>query len=145
VELRGQDDLVAATFQRLADDLLRLALGVDVGGVDEVDAGVECRVDDAGRLLVVRVAPRAEHHRAKAHLAHRDARASKQAVVHDKLPSAGLDHAHSPVPDSLIDGGGHSPAGRTRWSDTGLSEALQHERLAGCQDMDAFWILDPAR
>ena len=31
--------------QRLADDDLRLALRVDVGGVDEVDAGVQGGVD----------------------------------------------------------------------------------------------------
>ena len=35
-------------FERLADDLLGLALGVDVGGVDDVDAGVEGAVDDRG-------------------------------------------------------------------------------------------------
>ena len=40
-ELGGQHDVVAAALERLADDLLRLAGGVDVGGVDEVDPGVE--------------------------------------------------------------------------------------------------------
>jgi hypothetical protein len=52
--------LVASTIfspldlgQRLAHDLLGLAEGVDVGRVDEVDAGVERRVDDADRLVVV--------------------------------------------------------------------------------------------
>ena len=41
-ELRRQHDVVAAAAgECLADDLLRLAGGVDVGGVDEVDAGVE--------------------------------------------------------------------------------------------------------
>ena len=67
VELGREDDVVApAAGERLADDLLGLALPVDVGGVDEVDAGVERRVDDADRLVVVGVAPRAEHHRAEA-------------------------------------------------------------------------------
>jgi hypothetical protein len=55
-ELGGQDDVVAAARQSLADDFLRLARGVDVGGVDEVDAAVECGVDDADRVVVVRVA-----------------------------------------------------------------------------------------
>src|SRR5918994_383960 len=41
VRLGGQHDVVAAALQRLADDLLRLALRVDVGGVDEVDPGVQ--------------------------------------------------------------------------------------------------------
>jgi len=36
--LRRQQDVVAAAFERLADDLFGLTGGVDVGGVDEVDA-----------------------------------------------------------------------------------------------------------
>jgi hypothetical protein len=67
-ELRGQDDVVAAAFERLADDLLGFAGGVDVGGVEEVDSGVERPVDDADRVVVVGVAPGAEHHRAEAEL-----------------------------------------------------------------------------
>ena len=57
VHLGREDDVVAAARERLADDLLRLAARVDVGGVDEVDAGVERAVDDADRLVVVGVAP----------------------------------------------------------------------------------------
>ena len=46
--LRGEHDVVApAARQRLADDDLRLALRVDVGGVDEVDAGIQGGVDVA--------------------------------------------------------------------------------------------------
>src|SRR6202008_631108 len=42
VHLGRQDDAVAPTArQRLADDLLRLAPRVHVGGVDEADPGVE--------------------------------------------------------------------------------------------------------
>ena len=67
-ELGGQHDVVAAALERLADDLLRLAGRVDVGGVDEVDAGVQRAVDDADRVVVVGVAPGAEHHRAEAEL-----------------------------------------------------------------------------
>jgi hypothetical protein len=37
----GEHDVVSPPFQRLADDLLGLALAVPVGGVDEVDAEVE--------------------------------------------------------------------------------------------------------
>ena len=74
--LVASDDVVAAALESFADDLLGLALGVDVGGVDEVDAGVERAVDDADGLVVVGVAPGAEHHRAEAHLADRDAGAS---------------------------------------------------------------------
>jgi len=47
VELGGQDDVVAAAAgERLADDDLRLALRVDVRGVDEVDPVVQRAVDD---------------------------------------------------------------------------------------------------
>ena len=42
----GRDQhTVAASLQRLADDLLRRARRVDVGRVDHVDAGVERHVD----------------------------------------------------------------------------------------------------
>jgi hypothetical protein len=69
-ELRGEDDVVAPALERLADDLLGLAGAIDVRGVDEVDPGVERGVDDPDRLLVIRVAPGAEHHRAETQLAH---------------------------------------------------------------------------
>ena len=52
--------------QRLGDDLLALAGGVDVGGVDEVDAGVERPVDDGDAVVVVRLPKLAEHHGAEA-------------------------------------------------------------------------------
>jgi hypothetical protein len=81
-ELGGQDDVVAAAVEGLADDLLRLAGRVDVGGVDEVDPGVERAVDDADRVVVVGVAPGAEHHRAEAELRDLDAGASERAVIH---------------------------------------------------------------
>jgi hypothetical protein len=67
VNLRREHDVVAPPAgESLADDLLRLAARVDVGGVDEVDAGVERAVDDPDRVVVIRVAPAAEHHRAQA-------------------------------------------------------------------------------
>jgi hypothetical protein len=41
VDLAGEHHVIALPAgEGLADDLLRLAGGVDVGGVDEVDAGV---------------------------------------------------------------------------------------------------------
>ena len=72
--------------ERLADDLLGLAVRVDVGGVDEVDPGVQRRVDDPDRLVVVGVAPRAEHHRAEAELADRDAGAPERSQFHRRAP-----------------------------------------------------------
>jgi hypothetical protein len=78
----GQHDVVAAAFERLADDLFGLTGGIDVGGVDEVDPGVQRAVDDADRVVVVGVAPGAEHHRAEAELRDLDAGAPERAVVH---------------------------------------------------------------
>ena len=83
MELRGEDDVVApAASERLADDLLRLALAIDVGGVDEVDARVESAVDDTDGLVVIGVALGAEHHRAEAVLADRYTGASEWSKFH---------------------------------------------------------------
>ena len=65
---REHDIVPPAPGECLADDLLGLAGGVDVGGVDEVDTCVQGGVDDADRLVVVGLAPGAEHHRAEAQL-----------------------------------------------------------------------------
>jgi len=82
-DLRGEHDVVAAAVgQGLADDRLRLPGRVEVGRVDEVDAGVERAVDDPDRVVVVTVAERAEHHRAEAQLTDRDAGASQWPIVH---------------------------------------------------------------
>jgi hypothetical protein len=87
VELGGEDDVVTtAAGERLADDLLGLALPVDVGRVDEVDPGVKRRVDDPDRLVVVRVARRAEHHRAETELADRHAGATQLTMLHRVAP-----------------------------------------------------------
>jgi hypothetical protein len=78
VHLAGEHDVVAlAARQGLADDDLGLAAGVDVGGVYEVDPGIQRAVDDPDALVVVLGAPVAEHHGSEAQLADRDARASQ--------------------------------------------------------------------
>ena len=64
-DLGGQHDAVAPAGERLADDVLGHAEVVDVGGVDEVDAGVERDVDHPTAGVAVGVAPAAEHHRAE--------------------------------------------------------------------------------
>ena len=87
VELGREHDIVAAPGERLADDLLGLALRVDVGGVHEVDSGVERRVDDPDRVVVIGVAPGAEHHRPETQRADLDSGASQRAVLHGFLLS----------------------------------------------------------
>src|SRR5580692_6490062 len=85
VHLGREHDVVAASLQRLADDLLRFAGGVPVGGVDEVDPGVEGLVDDAGRVFVVGIAAGPEHHRAERVGADLDAGPAEGAVLHESL------------------------------------------------------------
>src|SRR4051794_1951056 len=83
--------VASTTFSRLpaglAHDLLGLPAGVDVGGVHEVDPRVEGAVDDPDRVVVVLVAPVAEHHRAEAEGGDLDAGAAEGAVVHGRQAS----------------------------------------------------------
>src|SRR3546814_15806065 len=58
--LGRHDHAFASALDRRAEDRLRSAVGIHVGGIDEVDAGVEADVDDASRLFDVGVAPGAE-------------------------------------------------------------------------------------
>ncbi len=85
-ELGGEHDVVAPALERPADDLLALAAAVDVGGVDEVDAGIERAVDHAHALVVVAVAHLPEHHRPEALGADLDARSSQLPVSHRGAP-----------------------------------------------------------
>ncbi len=83
MRLGREDHLVAAgARQGLAEDLLRLALRIDVRGVDEVDPRVERRVDDPNRLVVVLLTPGAEHHRPEAEGAHGHAGAAEISLFH---------------------------------------------------------------
>ena len=79
--LGREDDAVAAPLQSLADDHLGVAVGV--GGVDEVDPGVQRLVDDAGRVVRVGVADgRREHQGAERVGADLDAGPAEGAVLH---------------------------------------------------------------
>ena len=84
--------------ERLAEDLLRGAGGVDVGGVDQVDAGVEAHVDLAARAVDVRgadvgeLAAAAEGHRAEGERGDAEAGAAELAVVHAGVLR--VEHAH---------------------------------------------------
>jgi hypothetical protein len=82
VHLGRQDDVVAAPLECLAHDLLGLAVGVGVGGVNEVDPRVKRLVDDADRVVVVGVADGPEHHRAQCVGTDLHAGPAKGAVVH---------------------------------------------------------------
>jgi hypothetical protein len=90
VDLGGEDDLVAVGHvgEGVADDLLGRAIGVDVGGVEEVDPGVERPLDDLPTLglrqrpLVFAALGIAEGHAADAEHRH----------VHAGRPELGVTH-----------------------------------------------------
>ena len=81
-ELGRQHDSVAAAGEELAEHVLRHAEVVDVGGVDERDAGVERHVEHLPALVAVGVAPRAEHHRSQPERADFDARRTQPTNLH---------------------------------------------------------------
>jgi hypothetical protein len=86
-ELRGEHDAVAAPVEDLADQPLGGAVGaVDVGGVEEGDAGVQRRVDH--RAGPGEIEPPAEVVASKAHGRDREIRASKGVLQH-RLSMAG--------------------------------------------------------
>src|SRR2546430_4206526 len=82
MDLRRERDAIAPPLERLPDYLLRLTVGIDVCGVDEVDPGVEGPVDDADAIVVVGVPPAAEHHGAQAVCADADAGGAERSVFH---------------------------------------------------------------
>jgi len=53
----GDERLVALAFEGFAEDFLGLAVGVDIGGVKEIDAGFEADVDEAAGFGYVGFAP----------------------------------------------------------------------------------------
>ena len=66
-DLRRKNHVVAPlSGERLGDDTFRFTVRIDIGSVDEVDAGVEGSFDDADAVVVVGVGPLAEHHRSEA-------------------------------------------------------------------------------
>src|SRR4029450_12244858 len=83
-ELGGEQDLVPAPFQGLADDVLGVAVGV--GSVDEVDAAVQCLADDAGRVLRGIAHDGGEHQGAQGVGTDLDAGPAEGAVLHGFSP-----------------------------------------------------------
>ena len=85
---RGEDEPLPPFFQELPHELLAGAVGVQVGGVDEVAARVRERIEDPAALLLRRPpAPLlAERHRPQAQLRHPKARLPQQLVPHRAPP-----------------------------------------------------------
>jgi hypothetical protein len=96
-----------------------------VGGVDEVDASVEGAVDDADRVVLVVVAPRAEHHGAEGERADLHSRAAEQTVFHHSSLCRSS-HA-APQPSALTGTGGPSQGRYLRRSVEGAAhDAATH-------------------
>ena len=57
---------MAASFDGLAKDFFGEAVGIDVGGVEEIDAGFHADIDQAGGFGHVARSPRAEEFSASA-------------------------------------------------------------------------------
>ena len=82
-ELGGQHDLVAATADRSADELLVVTVAVDVGGVKQVDSEVQCAMDGRDPLRVGGVAVHARHrHAAETDRRHRGTDAAELPNLH---------------------------------------------------------------
>ncbi len=81
-ELRRQNDILAATFDGLPDNLFGFAERIDIRGIEKIDARIDGAADDADRVFVVGVAHRAEHHGAESKLAHRPARSAEYPSSH---------------------------------------------------------------
>lgn len=84
--LGGQHDVVPSTGNRPTDQHLRLPLAVDVGGVEDIDAGIERGIDDRGCLVLGGVAERAEVHGAQREGADLDSGTTQCAVLHGCPP-----------------------------------------------------------
>ncbi len=93
VDLRGEDDRVARGhfLEQLADDLFAGAVGVDVGGVEEIDAGVE-RLFDEGPSFFFGQRPRvgaavgqAVAHAAEADSGDFEATVAEAGVLHGRM------------------------------------------------------------
>ena len=80
-DLGGHEYVIAVGSEGFAQDLFGQAVGVDVGGVDQVDAGVAGKADLAAGPLDVDVADRARPRRpAEAHRAERYGRDAQPRV-----------------------------------------------------------------
>jgi len=86
--LRRQQDVVSPALEDLAKDLLGTTIGVHVGGIDEVDTGLECLVDQASRFTAGHTPEGGgrpcvpEGHRSQSQRGHSEATAAQLSVLH---------------------------------------------------------------
>src|SRR3990167_7899507 len=85
--LCGEDDFAAPSFQRLAQQRLRIARSVGIRGVDEVHPEIERGIDGSHRILIARrpEVPRM-HHGPQSDRAYAQTRPPKNPVLHRLSP-----------------------------------------------------------
>ncbi len=82
-ELRGDDDLVAFSAQRTADQLFVGVRPIDLGRVEEIDAEVQRAIDRGQRFLLVRRPVRLAHpHATETFRGDNETLRSESAFVH---------------------------------------------------------------
>src|SRR6185437_4520218 len=80
----GDDDILLTLLPEAGDEALAAAHAVDVGGVDEVDAGVDGGVEGGHRVVVIDCAPcAADGPCAEADVRNLPGGTSELAVVHE--------------------------------------------------------------
>src|SRR5206468_1321814 len=85
----GRNDraLTATRLEGAADQLLRAPVAIDVGGVDEIDAAIERRIERGERILVVDRPPiGADRPAAKSDFAQVPSGAGDMSFVHASSP-----------------------------------------------------------
>ena len=87
--LGGDDEGIAPALDGLAEDFLRQTVRIDVGGIEQIEPGLEIDVHEAGRFRDVgatssaeKFAAAAEGAGAKAEHGHLQARAAELSVIH---------------------------------------------------------------
>ncbi len=83
-ELRGQHHSVTLALQYRAHNLLALAVPVDIGGIEEIDAVVQRRIEDPGGLGLIQ--PQRKIHASKRQTRHFDAGVTEPDIAHCYQP-----------------------------------------------------------
>ena len=92
VAMTTSERFYAEVFQGLTNQLLGLAFGIDVGGVDEVDACSERRFDQLGAFALLKGPDGLPHslpterHSAEADFGHVEACAAELVIAHGMAP-----------------------------------------------------------
>ena len=87
-DLTGEDDLVTSALERVAEQGLRHSSVVHVGGVEEVDSGIEASADDLVRTRLVKRL--AERHGSKTEAGNGEVGVVQRAAFHRSIIVLGI-------------------------------------------------------